>query len=283
MLNNLTPTPATPVAHPALAHRQAIADQEPSQPKPLGPPSPIRLRIFHTPTQDLSAAKLQELWDIYSPHHNTERAEFEARITQKMDFVTCYQNKKTGELLGMTAVRMDTVTLSDGTKVYTVYSGMSYISPACRGMRLLPRTLARYGTRLKLRHPFGNVWLWSDAISYKPYVLSARSARTLYPSRNTETPPRVKEFMDWVGTKYYGTQYNAKMGTVRKAFNRLKDHVAPITEKELADPDIRFFAERNPGYQNGDGLLNVIPLSWGNMATSTLRAIQKSIKKRKSR
>jgi hypothetical protein len=209
--------------------------------------------------------------------------DFEHRITQKMDYVTRYRDRKTGTLLGMTAVRMDRTTLSDGAVVYTLYSGMSYISPACRGMRLLPRTLARYGTRLKLRHPFGNVWLWSDAISYKPYVLSARSARTLYPSRHHSTPKRVKEFMDWVGNKYYGTQYHAPSGTVRKEFNRLKEHVAPITEKELADPDIRFFAERNPGYQQGDGLLNVIPLTWANMATSTWRAIQKTIKKRKSR
>lgn len=255
---------------------QPRAEKEASE-KPQKQP----LKIQHTATASLSTQEIEELWKLYGPHHNSTPSEFATRITQKMHSVTRYRHRKTGELLGMTAVRFDQVKLANGMTIHTVYSGMSYIHPVCRGMRLLPRTLAHYGTRLKLRHPFGNVWLWSDAISYKPYVLSARSAKVLYPSRKNPTPPHVKEFMDWVGITYYGDAYNSSMGTVRKESNRLKSHVAPISEEALADPDIRFFVEHNPGYQNGDGLLNVIPLSWANLATSTWRSIQKRIKKRK--
>ncbi|MDE1999117.1 MAG: hypothetical protein KGI52_09350, partial [Burkholderiales bacterium] len=35
---------------------------------------------------------------------------------------------------------------------------------------------------------------------------------------------------------------------------RLKEGVAPIDDRALSHPDIRFFADRNPGHERGDEL-----------------------------
>lgn len=242
-----------------------------------------RVRISHGLTDRLTSEQLDELWTLYAPHHNFTREAFEDRLKKGMTYVTRYRDFTSGILVGMTAIRVEKTILTSGIKVHTVYSGMSYIEPPYRGLRLLPRTLGHYGTKLKLRHPFGNVYLWSDAISYKPYVVSARSTKELYPSRKGETPAHIREFIQWVGKRYYGDAFDPETGTVRKTSNRLKDHVAPITEKELEDPDIRFYAENNPFYQRGDGLINVIPLSWENLSTSFFKALTKRWKKRKSK
>lgn len=244
------------------------------------PPKP-KVSQIHQPSAKIDTAAFEALWQLYSPHHNVEKLEFYERIYKKMDHITRYFDKVTGELVGMTGVRHQDFKLSNGMKVYTVYNGMSFINPIYRGLHLLPQTLAFYGMRLKRKHLFGHIYLWSDAISYKPYVLMARSTRVFYPSRKRATPPHIAELIQLVGKKFYGESFDPEACVVRKESNRLKDYVAPITEVDLQDPDINFYTQKNPGYKNGDGLINVIPLTWLNMATSMMNAMRKSGKKRK--
>ncbi len=227
---------------------------------------------IHKPTYALTQLELEQIWKLYAPHHNISHDEFLDRIRDGLDALTQFRCKETQKLVGSTGIRRCTFTLSSGEKVYTIYSGMSYIEREYRGYHLLAKTLAHYSFDVKRKHPLRRVFVWSDAISYKPYVLTARSTRVFYPSRKYETPADIKEIIDLVGERYYGDMYDAETGTVRKPSKRLKDHVAPITAEDLSDPDIRFFAERNPGYDDGHGLLNVIPITALNLGLSVANA-----------
>jgi len=244
-------------------------------------PQKVKINQIHNHSTEIDSKTFEDLWNLYSPHHNVEKHEFHERIYQKMDHVTRYFDKTSGELIGMTAVRHQDFTLSNGMNIHTVYSGMSYINPIYRGLHLLPRTLSHYGMKLKLKNIFGHVYLWSDAISYKPYVLMARSTKVFYPSRKFKTPTHIGELINLVGSKFYGESFDPATGVVIKDSNRLKDYVAPINEVDLQDPDILFYTQKNPGYKNGNGLINVIPLTWVNIATSMMNAMLKSRKKRK--
>jgi hypothetical protein len=51
---------------------------------------------------------------------------------------------------------------------------------------------------------------------------------------------------------------------LRSGRERLLETTAPLTDAELADPDIRFFAEANPGHAEGDMLLCLCPLDLKN-------------------
>lgn len=232
----------------------------------------IRVNSIHRPTTSLKPQELDELWALYAPHHNISREDFERRLHTQLHTVTLFRARRDDRLLGATAVRAERFTLSDGTTLNTIYSGMSYIDRSARGLHLLPRTLIYHTMKLRASAPHLPVYLWSDAISYKPYVTTARSTRRFYPSRHEPTPAHVQELINLVGQRFYGERFDLETGTVQKPQNRLKDHVAPLNERDLEDPDIRFFAERNPRYMDGHGLINVIPITMANIMTSAFNA-----------
>lgn len=236
----------------------------------------LKIKSIHKATQKLSETELNELWELYAPHHNVSREEYLGRVLNGLTHLTQYRDAYTYELVGCTGVREEIFTLSSGAKAYTVYSGMSFILPAYRGLHLLPRTLSYYSLKLKLSNPFRQVFVWSDAISYKPYLLTARSTRKFFPSRKFATPPQIQELIHLVGHQFYGENYDEASGTVRKESNRLKQHVAPVSDRDLRDPDIAFFVRHNPGYAKGDGLINVIPITFRNISTSFVNGLIKA-------
>lgn len=222
----------------------------------------------HVPTCDLSDADLDEMYALYGPNHHVSREQFYARVRDQLDYVAHFRLRRDGRLIGFTGVRARVMTLESGRKIPTVYSGLSFILPEHRGGGQVVFVLAYHALRMKLRMPRETVIIWSDNISYKPYLLTARHIRRFYPSRFAATPDDMEELRGALGRRYYGELYEPASGTVRKPARRLKAHLAPIGARELEDPDIRFYAEQNPGHAEGEGLLTLIPADLANIFTA---------------
>lgn len=225
------------------------------------------VRHQHTAAAALGDADLDEMFGLYGPHHDVDRLAFGDRVRGGFDHVVRFRERGGGRLVGFTGVRARIFTLASGRRIPTLYSGLSFVLPEARGLGLLPAVLSYYALRLKARAPLETVWVWSDAISYKPYILTTRRIARVYPSRHGPTPDFVRELRDRLGAEYYGDLYDPGTGCVRKAHKRLKDHVAPIRAGDLEDPDIRFYAEHNPGHADGHGLMMLIPADLRNILT----------------
>jgi hypothetical protein len=77
-----------------------------------------------------------------------------------------------------------------------------------------------------------------------------------YPRYDQPTPPAVQEIMDALAIARFGDRYDPETGIVRlRAPARLKDELCGIPGNRLSDPHIAFFAERNPGHEQGDELV----------------------------
>lgn len=106
----------------------------------------MRVNSIHRPTTSLTTQELQELWQLYAPHHNISRADFGRRLHEQLHTITLFRSRKDDRLVGATAERF---TLNDGTILNTIYSGMSYIDKSARGLHLLPRTLIYHTMKLR--------------------------------------------------------------------------------------------------------------------------------------
>jgi hypothetical protein len=62
---------------------------------------------------------------------------------------------------------------------------------------------------------------------------------------------------------------------LRSGRERLLETTAPLTEAELADPDICFFADANPGHAEGDMLLCLCPLDLTNWMSLARKALER--------
>lgn len=240
----------------------------------------------HIPIDALDDRTLVEMYNLYGPNHHVSRDAFFGRVREDFDYIALFRLRSGRRLVGFTGVRARLLTLGSGRVIPTVYSGLSFILPEFRGGAQLVYVLAYHAIRMKLRRPFSTVIIWSDNISYKPYVLTARHIQRFYPSRFIDMPADMVELRDQLGARYYGELYQSETGTVRKPQARLKAHVAPLGPRDLGDPDIQFYAERNPRHAHGDGLLTLIPADLRNVAAAVtyglLRPLRASSRRARS-
>ena len=165
--------------------------------------------------------------------------------------------------------------IAGGRPMPTLYFGQVYIEPAFRGRMLIQRTVLGFMLKAKCRHPLGTCYFWTDALTYKPYLVMANNLADYYPHPDRATPPDILALQDAIGARYYPDTFQAKTRTVNKPSNLLNDQSVVITERDLQNRFIRFYAQRNPGHAKGDGLLLVCPMSLKNVLHFLLRLIRK--------
>ncbi|HRE46470.1 MAG TPA: hypothetical protein PLD47_01990 [Aggregatilineales bacterium] len=109
----------------------------------------------------------------------------------------------------------------------------------------------------------------------------SRNMKEFYPRRDRPTPEWYARFVDFLARQRYGEAWDAERGIVEGTGDRkLRDFVLPVSTKELKLPTLRFFLERNPGFQKGDLLVCIAPLSISNMLSVVTNTIRRTRKKR---
>jgi hypothetical protein len=202
------------------------------------------------------------MWALYGPHHNVTREHFEDRW-RSLDQVATFH--RAGEVRGMVGVRLRTFEVL-GEPIHTLYFGQVFVDPSQRGKLLIQRLVTRLFLTHRLRHPGQRLVLWSNALTFNPYLVMAHHLAEFYPSRHAPTPPWASDLLGQIGAHYYPDTFEPEAGTVRKPSRLLHEGTSRITERELANPDIAFYARRNPNHALGHGLLIACPLSFKNLA-----------------
>ncbi len=91
---------------------------------------------------------------------------------------------------------------------------------------------------------------------YRTYRFLPVYSQTFYPRFDEPTPDNIQSIMDTVARARFGANYDAESGIVRlDAAAILKDGYRGIPENRLSDPHIAYFAECNPGHEQGDELV----------------------------
>lgn len=91
---------------------------------------------------------------------------------------------------------------------------------------------------------------------YRTYRFLPVYSEFFYPRFDEPTPPDVQEIMDALARARFGDRYDQATGIVRlRAPAQLKGELSGIPDNRLGDPHTAFFAERNPGHEQGDELV----------------------------
>jgi len=218
-----------------------------------------RLRFSIRHVADVPTAQRTEMFEIFKQYYDLPEPDSFFRDFAAKDDVIILRDKKSGAIKGFSTQKILTHTI-DG-KTYTgIFSGDTIIDRAYWGDNTLG---------------FGFFWYligqcgWSfrrkiywHLISkgYKTYLLMANNFDRSYPRHDRPTPPFFQALSDDFARQLYPTAYHKERGLLLfdGPHEHLKTNVAPITDDLKSRlPHVRFFADRNPNWQNGDELVCV--------------------------
>lgn len=219
----------------------------------------------------LSEQVIAEMWAIYQPFYHYSEQSFRERIERNTHYALYRQDSR---IVGFTGLRIQKINLVND-KFLTVYFGQTVITNQVRGCGLINRTglllMVKFWRSLLSR----KVVFWADALTYRAYLVFAKNLQECYPRRHQLLPLRMRNLRDYLGYTNYGDRYCPSTGTVAKDLFLVNDPQMIIAEEKLQDPDIYLFAQANPGYLRGAGLLTMGPATWENFAFMIKKAWSK--------
>ncbi len=235
-----------------------------------------RIRTILKPAAALKEQDWQELWDLNRQFFDVERWYAETELFRR-ERIAMF--RVDGQLVGMATTDVVPARFR-GRPIAVVLTTHVLIREPWRGRNLVQKLGLRTWLRARLRYPLRPIYWFFDSYSYKSYLLLPRNFRIFWPRREVPTPDTERALMDQLAVEIYGSGWRPASGLVlRSGRKRLLDTTAPLTESELADPDIRFFANANPGHDQGDMLICLCPLNLANW----ISVIRKALERRRRR
>lgn len=213
-------------------------------------------------TNALSEATIEQMWSIYEPYYHYTAESFRARIEKNTHYALYYD---AGRLVGFTGLRIQKINLKR-KRFLTVYFGQTVVTDGVRGKGLINRTglllVRKFWTSFLTRR----VVFWADALTYRAYLVFAKNLIDCYPAAGQVLTGAMQQLRDFLGNTNYGERYCPTSGTVRKDSFLVADPGMLIRPDKMRDPDVAFFAQANPSYQQGSGLLTMGPATWRNLS-----------------
>lgn len=229
------------------------------------------------PAAALGEEDWQELWELSRRFFDAERWYAESELFRR-ELIATFRVKD--QLVGMACIDILPVTFR-GRSIAVILTTHVLLRKEWRGRNLLQRLGWRTWLRTKLRYPFRPIYWFFDTYGYKSYLLLPRNFVTYWPRRDAPTPESEHALIDQLAKQNYGGRWRPDLGLVlRSGRKRLLETTAPLTQAELADADIRFFAEANPGHAEGDMLVCLCPLTLQNWISVGRKALERRRRRR---
>ena len=224
---------------------------------------PVRRRasVRFVPVEAMTPALWDEIWALTCRFYEADRAYVEERLKSHQRLVL-FRDRTDGTLVGMAAVQVDAMEV-EGRKLLMIFTSHGIVDERYRGQNLLQRAGFRTWLASWLHHPLHRKFWVFDTFSYKSYLLLARNLHTFWPRHDRHTPPHESAIIEAYGRLKYGESWRGGL-IERSPRKKLLPQVALLTSELQRNPDLAFFARRNPGHAEGDMMLCLCPLSAAN-------------------
>ena len=179
-----------------------------------------------------------------------DRAPFLRDLAEKQ-LIILLRDRETRELKGFSTVLIQS--LPGGATV--IFSGDTVIHRDYWGQKQLQLAFVRILLSHKLwsRRP---LYWFLISKGYRTYMLLANAFPRAVPRYDKPDDAGLRATLDSLAAERFGSQYHRASGVVRyaSAHERVRDGIASITARQLENPHVRFFVERNPRHADGEEL-----------------------------
>ncbi|MGE0709271.1 MAG: hypothetical protein AB7N76_27075 [Planctomycetota bacterium] len=216
-------------------------------------------RIARTSIDPVSAlgpadrAAMFQLMDRY--YRGMTREHFDADLDAKQHLIRMFDQD--GLLCGFSTLQRLWVEHA-GRKALVVFSGDTVIDEACWGQKQLQNAFTRYLVRTWFERPFRPLYWFLISKGFKTYLLMRHNFASWPSHRAAALPGEVQAVLDAAARAKYPDRYDAARGLIvaprHEDHQAVKEPYLELTQEELANPEIRYFVQRNPEHHLGDEL-----------------------------
>jgi hypothetical protein len=185
---------------------------------------------------------------------------------------------RAGELVGFTTLRVFDRNWQ-GQDIRVVYSGDTVIERAHWGQQSLAFAwISRMGA-LRREDPVTPLYWFLLVKGHRTFRYLPVFGKSFFPHWSIDRTD-LKPLADTLAQEMFPDDYNSASGVVEFGRSRghLKPHLAQPSPEEMDREGVRFFLERNPGYQRGHELVCLCEVEEQNMKALTLRLFRKGVR-----
>jgi len=208
---------------------------------------------------------------------NTSVQQFAQDLAEK-DTVILLRDPEDARVVGFSTLMTIEITI-ENRNVVGFFSGDTIIAREHWGSSLLARlwvtTVFREADRIRQRSADTLFYWFLISAGYKTWRYLPTFFVTYAPHPHLPPSPFDSRVVQTLAAKKFGDDYHAEAGIVRFGrANPLRPGVAEVTERRLRDPLVEFFIRMNPGHEQGDELVCLVPISRSNLTPAGLRMLK---------
>jgi hypothetical protein len=211
-------------------------------------------------------------WDSYD---GSSEAIFRSDLSAKDEVLLIHA---ADELVGFTSLRVIDRDWQ-GQRIRVVYSGDTVVERAHWGQQSLAFAwISRMGA-LKRERPESRLFWFLLVKGHRTFRYLPVFGKSFFPHWSVDRSD-LKPLADALSLDMFPDDYNPVTGVVEFSPSRghLKPHIALPAREELDREGVRFFLERNPGFQRGHELVCLCEMEEHNMKPLTLRLFRKGVR-----
>lgn len=226
-----------------------------------------KLKAHTVKLQEISEKDIARMFDVFSRYYeNTSYEQFQSDLRGK-EAIFLLRDSLSQEIMGFSTILGLNATINK-KQIKGLFSGDTIIEKEYWGQGALGVAFLKYLFIQKLKNPFRPLYWFLISKGYKTYLLMANNFQEHYPRHEKQTPKDKQEIIDTFAATLYKSYYRPEQGVISfQGSESQKDHlkceITPISrEMVLKNDRIRFFAEKNPGWEQGDELACIAKMTF---------------------
>lgn len=229
-----------------------------------------RLTARTVPVASLGRETVDDAFALFAQSYTgVDRQRFERDLREKQK-VILLRDRHTGALKGFSTVLIQP--LAPPATGTVIFSGDTVIHRDYWGQKQLQAAFSRILLGEKLRAPRRPLYWFLISKGYRTYMLLANAFPRAVPRHDRPDDTGLRATLDALARSRFGDAYDPVTGIVRASgHEHVRDGLAPVTARHLANPHVAFFVARNPGHQDGDELACLADVRLVDIARIALR------------
>ena len=243
---------------------------------------PMRLHPYVCNPRLLDGISIEELFTFGKSMVNSDiSCETFRKVVVSYRYAIIFRERLDGSLRGMCLLGKNR-TEHNGKKCTILTMGLALFHNYYQGGPYLYYVVLYHILKELIARPRTPIYILTKLFSYKSYLALISSCKTVYPIYNKEIPEFERSLLNSFAESVLFPEetYNPDTFILEREMSHVKQHVATVTPQDLDNPHIKFFTDRNPGWEKGHCMFCISEVDWFSILKIASKAIKRAIRGR---